>query len=44
MLRVAIHEAIDRLGNFQIADEDQVGVESWTTRIVTSIPMIHEPR
>jgi cytochrome P450 len=44
MLRVAIHEAIDRLGNFRIADEDQVGVESWTTRIVTSIPMIHEPR
>lgn len=44
VLRVAIQEALDRLGDFRVPDEGEVRWETSTNRVVMSVPVIHKPR
>lgn len=44
MLRIAIEEALNALGEFEVADEDAVTWEMAQVRICTALPVAHRPR
>ncbi|AWK76270.1 hypothetical protein CBI38_32920 (plasmid) [Rhodococcus oxybenzonivorans] len=42
MLRIAIQEALAKLGDFRVADESAIGWEMAQVRVCTSMPIIHQ--
>ena len=44
MLRIAIEEALNALGEFEITDESAVLWEVAQVRICTALPVTHQPR